>query len=124
MAEPSEAAKRKAQELFDSALHLSSITILARYIQTTSDVAKQWRASTEWAGTVHYPKIEIARQALLSLILPDEPDPLNDMREVLREMTGTFPPPDKPWPDGLISEVTKRLAARGKRLKIVEASDD
>lgn len=73
MSEPSEQAKRKAQELFDSALHLPGVTILARYIQTVSDVAKPIARKMQLSE----PLFDSDRYRLESLILPDEPDPVD-----------------------------------------------
>lgn len=106
--EPSEAAKRKAQELFDSALHLPSLTILTRYIQTVSDVAKVCQRNAKAVGglpeTVHM---------LGHLILPDEPDPLE---QVFNDAVATCLPHEK-----LIDAFRSSLAKRG--LKIVQSDD-
>lgn len=84
MTQPSEAAKRKACELANAAVprnntpwepayvgdtRFGAITALARYIQQTSDVAK---------GLLTAPYLGPERRAALqSLILPDDPDPLD-----------------------------------------------
>lgn len=110
MTEPCEAAKRKAQELFDSALHLPSatgVTILARYIQTVSDVAKEWRSTharplPNQAVYVDPIRRANAEAAIDNLILPEEP--------CAHETVFRYPPAK-----------TLTCTKCGKSLKLVEA---
>ena len=119
MTEISEAAKRKAKELLDDGIGggfidaPTAIQALARVLQKHSDAAKAWRYDEPGA-----------LDAIYSLILPDEPDALADLRAVLKEMTGEMPRPDLDWGSALIDRVSKGLAQRGKALKIVEAGDE
>lgn len=119
MSEPSEQAKRKACELANQHCGTRHITpyaaddgspalvAFARHIQNTSDVAKFAENALFQAG-VH--RTALSRTRLRSLILPDEPDPLDKFAE---------------WLNGCSKDGKKlQEAAAMFGLKIVEAGDD
>lgn len=80
-----DAAKRKAQALYDEHMHLDGQAILARHLQQTSDVAKAanlLRHHDDCMSPAHIPDVcscglSQFLKSLQSLILDDEPDPLD-----------------------------------------------
>lgn len=129
-----DAAKRKRQELVAAEWENNpDITnpvnampdAFDRYIQQTSDVAKEWRATHPKPVPNQVAAIDLVRrmkaeEAIDNLILPDEPDPRK--REAMLEARKECGLIGHEVSGELAQAYEKALAKRG--LKIVEATDD
>ena len=101
MTQPSKAAMAKAWALTKDVGPdgESTLDVLARYIQTTSDVVAAYFNACAMRPVV---------RSLAELILPDEPDPLTEI--IQRHYAGSVSPPQ------LAHNIRNELAKRGGRI--------